>query len=74
MNGPDHYRKAEELLVSAVETHEGGPADTNLARAQVHATLALAAATALTGAASAGNFDEQPDLDAWIKAAGVKPS
>lgn len=45
--GPEHYREAEKLLAEAMETHDGQPADTCLARAQVHAILALAAATAL---------------------------
>jgi hypothetical protein len=47
--GPDHYRKAEELLVDAAEATVELPyaADRMVARAQVHATLALAAATAL---------------------------
>jgi hypothetical protein len=71
MTGPEHYREAERLLGEAVETHDGQPADTCLARAQVHATLALAAANALTGPVAAGLYDEQPDLVAWTEAAGV---
>ena len=48
MSGPEHYRAAEDLLETAVD---GGNVDTEYedrltARAQVHATLALAAATA----------------------------
>ena len=46
MSGPEHYRKAEQLL-DADTTYgnvEGGP--NRLAEAQVHATLALAAAAA----------------------------
>ena len=44
MTGPEHYREAERL-VAAVSTGElTGDA---LARAQVHAALALAAATAM---------------------------
>ena len=39
MTGPEHYRKAESLL------RKGDTLD--IAEAQVHATLALAAATAL---------------------------
>ena len=44
MTGPDHYREAERLLAEAryPEEHAG-----LLAEAQVHATLALTAATAL---------------------------
>ena len=53
MTGPEHYREAEQLLAEA-NAQEGG---TNLERfclaaAQVHATLALAAATAFTGTAT----------------------
>jgi hypothetical protein len=40
--GPDHYQLAEELLA-----RDGPPAGEMLATAQVHAMLALAAATAL---------------------------
>jgi hypothetical protein len=53
MTGPEHYREAERLLATAYEdnltTYEGeNPAAArNIAEAQVHATLALAAATAL---------------------------
>ena len=44
MTGPDHYREAERLLAEAryPEEHAG-----LLAEGQVHATLALTAATAL---------------------------
>ena len=42
-SGPDHYRQAEELLDFA-----GVPSPTVIALAQVHATLALAAANAAT--------------------------
>lgn len=46
MNGPEHYREAERLLTIA---EAGQPAHLHasvVAEAQVHATLALAAATA----------------------------
>lgn len=48
MTGPDHYLKAEQLINESVE-HEFDPAAETLllAEAQIHATLALAAATAL---------------------------
>ncbi|MFI6103215.1 hypothetical protein [Streptomyces sp. NPDC051310] len=39
MTGPEHYRKAERLLRDEYRT------DRSVAEAQVHATLALAAAT-----------------------------
>jgi len=69
MTGPEHYRLAEELLTEACETHDGQPADTNIARAQVHATLALAAATALNDAE--GGLSKL-DWEAWRDTAGVK--
>lgn len=52
MNGPQHYRAAEQLLArvrnnQAPDTDLEALLDANaIARAQVHATLALAAATA----------------------------
>jgi hypothetical protein len=46
VNGPQHYRKAE-ALAEASYTADAERATYLLARAQVHATLALAAATAL---------------------------
>jgi hypothetical protein len=51
--GPEHYREAEILIAFAFEskgtTFEGNnpEADRMIAAAQVHATLALAAATAI---------------------------
>jgi len=45
MNGPEHYRKAEELLDDA----EASGAEWPVEKARVHAILALAAATALHG-------------------------
>lgn len=66
MNGPEHYAAAERLLDAAtaegVEPGEPGQVS-NLAAAQVHATLALAAATALTWSTK--------DLKAWQPAASV---
>lgn len=48
MNGPEHYREAERLLDRAENViPDDEPAQAAVAaRAQVHATLALAAATA----------------------------
>jgi hypothetical protein len=48
MTGPEHYRKAEELAVPGARDADGSPFESDadrLAAAQVHATLALAAAT-----------------------------
>ena len=49
MNGPEHYAKAEEHLEAAAEIETDGHDDSMSAwhqrQAQVHATLALTAAT-----------------------------
>ena len=47
MTGPQHYRAAEDLLEAAGNGEAPG-SDRLLAAAQAHATLALAAATALS--------------------------
>ena len=50
MTGPEHYREAEELMESlANRDRDEYPGDTVTAEAQVHAILALAAATAIGG-------------------------
>ena len=50
MNGPQHYREAEELLAAVTNSDGsisfGDGGEEYVAAAQVHATLALAAATA----------------------------
>ena len=62
MTGPEHYREAERLVAQVDE----GAADWEplAASAQVHATLALAAATALSL--------RKPDHDQWWLAAGER--
>ena len=55
--GPDHYRRAEELLAA-----DGPLTGEMLAAAHVHAMLALAAATAL---ADGGRIE----VDAWREVA-----
>jgi hypothetical protein len=48
VTGPEHYRKAEQLLAMVEDLPHGEAAGPELiAEAQVHATLALAAATAM---------------------------
>jgi hypothetical protein len=105
MNGPDHYRRAEQLLAEASElnrfrpqlTYSGpddvpmrdtdmeqrrrdmeqrrrlsedpGLPDRNIAEAHVHATLALAAATALAATAALGRNTQ--DAREWNKAAAT---
>lgn len=56
MTGPEHYREAERLLATGSQAAER--------RAQVHATLALAAATALP-AAQAYYGDESNAVRQW---------
>ena len=70
MTGPEHYAEAERLLAVADRHTSGvtyGPEWTlTLTAAHVHATLALAAATAV---GTAG-----PDRHAWTDIAATKPS
>ena len=49
MTGPEHYREAEKDIELANNVGPGLPAEETffLARAQVHATLAAASATAM---------------------------
>ena len=53
MTGPGHYEMAERLIELAQGETERDKRTSLQARAQVHATLALAAATALPPAATA---------------------
>ena len=68
MTGPDHYRKAEELTAKAHDYLGRGEGQDSAAVwaavAQIHATLALAAATALGTTAADGR--------AWTGVAGTK--
>jgi len=78
LNGPEHYREAERLQRHAAElvgTFEGARSATPaeqahraavLADAQIHATLALAAAIGMS--ASLPN----PEAAEWRKAAGIR--
>ena len=61
MTGPEHCLRAEELLSGTTY-----PDPENIATAQVHATLALAAATALSS-----DFRSHAETDAWRPAAGT---
>jgi hypothetical protein len=75
MNGPEHYREAEKLLgyAEARDAEQRGDATdmSLLAEAQVHATLALAAATALNDNAADSGGMPLEDFDAWVQAAAV---
>ncbi|MGW0780400.1 hypothetical protein [Streptomyces sp. NPDC002913] len=66
MTGPEHYREAERLVKDEYRTAE------SIAAAQVHATLALAAATALIDEKPrGGSFDA---YRAWESVAGGSPA
>jgi hypothetical protein len=79
-SGPEHYREAEALLrradaLSPSAAEQDAPI--LLQQAQVHATLALAAATALDpcGADRANpNATADPDAVAWWNVAAVQPA
>ena len=68
MTGPEHFRKAELLLHNAGQTESQALAESWQRDAQVHATLALAAATALP-AILAYWGDERGDSREWAEAA-----
>lgn len=52
MSGPRHFQEAEELLSKATHERNETTKASLLAAAQVHATLALVAATVHTGPAT----------------------
>jgi hypothetical protein len=72
MTGPEHYREAEALIGIATDDGYSGhriPApgsDGLLALARVHATLALAAATARAAELATGSTSE-PNTAAWLE-------
>jgi len=71
MTGPEHYREAERLLAELISINPGGgemhrASEVALAAAQVHATLALSAATALS--------TSDAEIRAWATTAGSTPS
>ncbi|MEV0616101.1 hypothetical protein AB0I81_22500 [Nonomuraea sp. NPDC050404] len=69
--GPEHYCEAERLITEAnhVAHRDAQRGDGMLAAAHVHATLALAAATALNSHMAVHHDD--PEIAAWREAAGV---
>ena len=72
MTGPDHFQEAERLLAVCAGPQRGSELDAACtAAAQVHATLALAAATAL-GDYLDSNMTEG-DRIAWYRAASAHP-
>lgn len=70
MTGPEHYREAEAHLATAAQNFlAGDDASSALAAAQVHATLALAAATAVNTAVNAFRDDiNSNDVEEWAAA------
>lgn len=65
VTGPEHYAEAERLLELA--SADCGPVDNAIrAEAQVHATLALAAAT--ISAAAHPNQSQVDYLSGWLEA------
>jgi hypothetical protein len=75
VTGPEHYREAERLLTLA-DGFDVSDAAVTLAAAHAHATLALAAATALTDAGNAQTTGDggmpAEDYWAWLQAAGQR--
>ena len=67
MNGPDHYREAEQLVRDAgcAQAARSDHAAFLMAEAQVHATLALAAATLHSGS---GDNGSGASSDQWEEA------
>lgn len=71
-SGPWHYSEAERLIDEAnhVGHRDAQRADGMIAAAHVHATLSLAAATALLAPVAAGDEPgNDPDYSAWIEVA-----
>lgn len=66
MNGPQHYKEAE-LLLNDAEHGVGEWAAGKVSKAQVHAVLALAAATAAAGA----DAMDGAAATGWQRAAGI---
>jgi hypothetical protein len=71
MSGPEHYRQAEQLLQLANGSADQGAMRDYWQEAQVHATLALAAATALSDPSPEGAGMPVPDWTAWTEAAAT---
>jgi hypothetical protein len=74
MTGPEHYREAEQHARMSAETFNDEPdfSAWHQGQAQVHATLALTAATAMSTWTEAGM--PQPDRMDWWRAASGEPA
>lgn len=74
MTGPEHYLEAERLIENAY-IHLGRIGAHDLACAQVHALLAVAAATAMRGASqNVAGAMATVDFTAWDAVCGVPES
>jgi hypothetical protein len=74
MTGPEHYREAERQLGQAGDSDSGSDYERYLvASAQVHATLAVAAAVAMSHWNEASFPMPQPDRLAWERVASERP-
>jgi len=74
MTGPEHYIRAEQLLREVRDGHqEGTDVAAIIAAAQVHATLADAAASALSEPGRSAPRALIPDLNAWAAVAATSP-
>lgn len=77
MNGPEHFREAERLLVTAdfFKSEEGDHAAAVYAvsRAHVHALLANAAATAMQPSGANGEFSAA-EFKSWFDVCGSDSS
>lgn len=69
MTGPEHYQAAEQLLDMASAADSGEPAESYyVAATQAHATLAMAAATALGAVNARTNGQATPAQREWAAA------
>lgn len=71
MNGPEHYREAERLARMALPVADPAGALVIAQLATAHATLALAAATALNDNDAEAGGMPVADYRAWRKTAGL---
>lgn len=81
MNGPQHYREAERLLVVARDSKEttfeghNPEADRTIAEAHVHAVLAMTAAYALSQPIvehpNSGGHMSQEHYEEWVDAVEI---
>lgn len=73
MNGPTHYRKAEELLAKAGGAVDADRATQLATQAQAHATLALAAVTLDVAVADVAGPLGEAVTDEWATAMEHEP-